>query len=160
MRERAYLQVVLAKDSVIDKQRQYVDVSIHRLVAWEFVPNTNPEKFDFVHHLDNDSLNNYYENLEWCDNQYNQIEARDGGFLNPRKGDEHPNCVYRSELIHEICEKMYIEKLTNVEIRDYIISKYQYADYNIIKLNSLLSHIRKQDRHKDIINKYIKRFND
>lgn len=45
--------------------------NIHRLVALAFVENPNPEKYNIVNHIDENIHNNYYKNLEWCDNQYN-----------------------------------------------------------------------------------------
>ena len=45
-------------------------VNIHRLVAHVFVPGRTTEK-NLVNHLDEDKLNNYYKNLEWCTNTEN-----------------------------------------------------------------------------------------
>ena len=42
---------------------------IHRLVATAFVPN--PEKLPCINHKDENKLNNNPNNLEWCDNRYN-----------------------------------------------------------------------------------------
>lgn len=39
---------------------------INRLVAEAFVTNPRPGEFYVVHHKDDDRLNNYYKNLEWC----------------------------------------------------------------------------------------------
>lgn len=50
---------------------------VHRLVAQEFIPNTN--NLPFVNHIDEDKKNNNVENLEWCTPQYNVMygTARD-----------------------------------------------------------------------------------
>jgi hypothetical protein len=45
--------------------------SIHRLVAESFIKNSNPNIFNEVNHIDENKENNYFENLEWCDRQYN-----------------------------------------------------------------------------------------
>lgn len=42
---------------------------IHRLVAQAFIPN--PNNLPAVNHKDENKLNNCVDNLEWCDNKYN-----------------------------------------------------------------------------------------
>lgn len=44
---------------------------VHRLVAQEFIPNTDPEHLTQVNHKDEDPSNNHSDNLEWCDAKYN-----------------------------------------------------------------------------------------
>lgn len=63
-RPDGYEQVILCKNGKVKAFR------VHRLVAEAFIPNINdlPE----VNHKDENKLNNYYENLEWCDSLYNK----------------------------------------------------------------------------------------
>ena len=58
-----YYAVDLLKDG---KRRKSL---IHRLVAEAFIPN--PENLLFVNHKDENKLNNYVDNLEWCTKEYN-----------------------------------------------------------------------------------------
>jgi len=58
-----YEQVTL---SVNNKLKSY---AIHRLVAIAFIPN--PNNLPQVNHKDENKLNNYVENLEWCTQEYN-----------------------------------------------------------------------------------------
>lgn len=44
---------------------------VHRLVAMAWVTNPNPDKYTLVNHKDENTYNNCYLNLEWCDHGYN-----------------------------------------------------------------------------------------
>lgn len=63
---------------------------VARLVAKEFIPN--PNNYSQVNHKDENSRNNYFENLEWCTAKYN---INYGGFLKRRaKSKSIPIDVY------------------------------------------------------------------
>ena len=63
LNEKGYLRVALR----IDGKTKWYRVS--RLVANLFIPN--PDNLPEVNHKDENKLNNYAENLEWCDRKYN-----------------------------------------------------------------------------------------
>ncbi|MGL5330900.1 MAG: NUMOD4 domain-containing protein [Peptostreptococcaceae bacterium] len=65
---------------------------VHRLVAFAFVENPNPKKYNVVNHIDEDKLNNCVDNLEWCDTAYNvtygtAIERRVASIKESGKGN-------------------------------------------------------------------------
>ena len=62
---KGYLYVDLSKDG---KQERF---TIHRLVAYNFIFNDNPNEKTEVNHKDKNPLNNTVENLERCTREYN-----------------------------------------------------------------------------------------
>lgn len=60
---KGYLQVRLSKSGKPNA------LLVHRLVAMAFVQNLNNRKQ--INHKDENKFNNNADNLEWCDNQYN-----------------------------------------------------------------------------------------
>ena len=58
-----YLKVILNKYS------SYKTVSVHRLVALNFIPNLL--NLPQINHKDENKQNNQIDNLEWCSNKYN-----------------------------------------------------------------------------------------
>ena len=59
-----YKKVLLITESGKRKEER-----VHRLVATAFIPN--PDNLPCINHKDENKLNNYAENLEWCTVQYN-----------------------------------------------------------------------------------------
>ena len=74
--DRGYLKVDLRHGDIRKS------MMVHRLVAFAFIHNPNPDKFTEVNHKDEDKTNNCVENLEWCDTKYNT----NYGTRNERKG--------------------------------------------------------------------------
>lgn len=60
---KGYLKVGLYKDGIRK------DFLIHRLVAEAYI--SNPNNLPQVNHKDEDKTHNWINNLEWCDNKYN-----------------------------------------------------------------------------------------
>lgn len=84
LHSRGYLKVSLCKNE--SKRKQYF---VHRIVATAFLDN--PDTLPQVNHKDMDKTNNCVDNLEWCDNSWNNKHS----FLyGDRKrlpsGDKHP----------------------------------------------------------------------
>lgn len=61
------------------------DHFVHRLVAETFIPN--PNNYSMINHKDENPSNNNVDNLEWCDNAYNQ----NYGTCPQRKAKSEPN---------------------------------------------------------------------
>ena len=70
-RADGYLQYQLSKNGI---RRMH---KIHRLVAVEFVENSN--NYNVVNHKDGNKLNNHYTNLEWCTSAPNNKHSWDMG---------------------------------------------------------------------------------
>lgn len=54
---------------VLTKNGQSEKISVHRIVAETFLKNE--KGFSVINHIDRNTLNNNCNNLEWCDQQYN-----------------------------------------------------------------------------------------
>lgn len=61
--DRGYLRITITDSGRVN------NLKIHRLVAIEFVEN--PNNYNQVNHKDENKLNNFFDNLEWCTCQYN-----------------------------------------------------------------------------------------
>ena len=95
---KGYLQLVLRKNNMPHH------CIVHRLVAQAFIPN--PDNLPQINHIDGNKQNNRVDNLEWCDNSYNQIHANKLGL--------NENRIRR---VKEICNKPVIQlTLDGVEI--------------------------------------------
>ncbi len=64
---------------------------IHRLVAKYFVDN--PNGYNEVNHIDGNTLNNRFDNLEWCVHSYNMKHAFDNNLISHdfEKGKKNKN---------------------------------------------------------------------
>lgn len=71
---RGYLSVCFNKTTYM----------VHKLVAQGFCPN--PDKKQFVNHIDGNKLNNHADNLEWCTIAENNHHARTTGLHKQAKG--------------------------------------------------------------------------
>jgi hypothetical protein len=88
LRRGKYLNVSVKKgyeNVTLCKRGSLKTFLLHRLVAQAFVPAI-PNKPD-VNHKDGNKLNNYFWNLEWCNDSENQVHARKLGL----QGGERSN---------------------------------------------------------------------
>lgn len=53
------------------KEGKTINISIHRLVAFAFVENPQPNDYNVVNHKNEITSDNRSCNLEWCNNEYN-----------------------------------------------------------------------------------------
>jgi hypothetical protein len=72
--EKGYLRVRLLFDG------KYINYRVHRLVAIAFLPKL--EGKNQVNHINGIKHDNRLENLEWCNNQENQIHAHKNNLAN------------------------------------------------------------------------------
>ena len=140
---RAVITTARGYKSIELNNRRY---AVHRLVAWEFKPDTRDLNLT-VDHLDGDKLNNYYENLEWVTLSENIRRSYLTGL--------HGDIGYSDELIHEICEL-------------YVLGKSPIDVYRIIRNTNntprgnkkeeafyrLLVSIRNKETRDDIVSQY------
>lgn len=88
-----YLFVILRKDG---KNKHH---SVHRIVAEAFVEK--PSGCNVVNHKDRNTLNNNADNLEWCNQKYNNEYSHNKRvcqFLNGEKVAEYKSISYASEI--------------------------------------------------------------
>ena len=60
-----------------------IRITIHRLVAIEFIPN--PNKYTIVNHKDGNKQNNNVENLEWCSSSQNIQHGYDNDLISGKR---------------------------------------------------------------------------
>lgn len=72
--EKGYLRVRLLFDG------KYINYRVHRLVAMAFLPKL--EGKNQVNHINGIKDDNKLENLEWCNNQENQLHAHKNNLAN------------------------------------------------------------------------------
>lgn len=101
-----YLAYWLSNNSKRDK------ISIHRLVAMHFIPNTYNKPF--VNHKDCNKYNNRADNLEWCTREENISHAKEMNRY--KKGQELSTNKLKPSDISEIREKYIPYKYSTVRL--------------------------------------------
>lgn len=131
-RHRGYHTVYLTK---CGKTKKYY---VHRLVAEAFIPN--PGNLPQINHKDENKINNYVENLEWCTAQYNalygtRLERRSKTLAKTFKSPEFrkkmseisrnawddPEYRKRREKTYHLCSKRLKKRWEDPEFRERMI---------------------------------------
>jgi len=98
-----YLTVALA-----DGKGKHKTYSVHILVAKHFIPN--PYNHPLVNHKDGDKTNPDWENLEWCDYEYNAQHAlRTGlrpGYMSASNKELYLQEVLSGKQVKDIAEEI------------------------------------------------------
>lgn len=88
--DKGYCKVKLRKDGVTKEYR------IHRLVAMAFIPN--PDNLPQVNHKSEVKTENSVDNLEWCDDEYNNHY----GTGKTRSGESRKKPIIAFDGIHKL----------------------------------------------------------
>lgn len=126
-------------------------IGVHRLVAWEFCPNDDPEHKIFVDHLDGVKTNNAAYNLEWVTPAENTHRAQKIGLM-LQTGEINKNNIYPESFIRELCERLESGQSRMDIIRD-LNPDHPYMKDNT-SLYDTLSNLMKKKIWKDIVSNY------
>jgi hypothetical protein len=105
-----YCNIILSNSN---KERKIFKV--HRIVGMTFIPNS--KNLPMINHKDGNKENNNVENLEWCDDSYNNKHRH---ILNPMlfKGESHPNNKLNNEQVLNVYNAAWEGKLKYKEIAE------------------------------------------
>lgn len=109
-----------------------VVISAHRLVAYLFCENPNPDIYNVVNHKNEEKLDNRAANLEWCTQSYNH----DYGNALIKQANSHSRALVLVKDNKKIiaknspCLADYF-KTTNTGFADYIKKKKTYYGYTV-----------------------------
>ena len=135
-------------------------IHIHRLVALMFVKNKNPKINIVVNHIDGNTYNNFYRNLEWCTYSENTKHAYDHHLIVRPKGESSVTSKYTDADIHAVCKLIEcntnfskIHKLTGVSKRairhiiagdtwKHISEQYDFTNYRCGKSENYIEHVK------------------
>lgn len=120
---------------------------VHRLVGLEFLENK--ENKPFINHLDGDTENNFYKNLDWCTQKENIHHAIKIGLID-NLGENHPLSKLTNIQAKEIYESV-LDRKTIANI--YAVS---VDTINLIKNGRIWQHITGAEykrKHKSPLDK-------
>lgn len=123
------------------------NVRVNRMVALAHIPN--PNNLPVVNHENGIKADNYYKNLEWSTESYNQIHAHATGLQVNKKGAESPIAKADSKTVEKICELL-VAGCNSTEIKKQVdLSK-------LSSPNALISRIRLKKAYTEISDKYFR----
>lgn len=74
-------------DIQLTNEKEKKHFLINRLVAIYFIKN--PYNYPIVDHIDNNKLNNYYKNLQWCSYSFNNKKTYKDNLRSSKKGKDN-----------------------------------------------------------------------
>lgn len=132
--------------------------TIHRIVAYHFCDGYDMMNANIVNHIDGVKINNFYKNLEWCNQKHNAQHAFDTRLHKTKYGEESNRHAISNELAERIC-KMLIEYNGSIKpILDTFIKEGIYCTFGIIesiKQKETWSHISDKYFTKDFFRNLI-----
>lgn len=93
-------RVGYSKVALYKKDRNRIDIGIHRLVALAFIEN--PENKPMVNHKDGNKKNNTVDNLEWCNSSENQLHAIEHNLRKGWSGENNFSAKITTKDVKEI----------------------------------------------------------
>lgn len=145
-----YLQVRICLTNKIN-----IPKLLHRIVAFTFIPNDDPEHKTQVNHIDGNKRNNRVENLEWCTPSENVQHAFDTGLKSVAHGSDCSYSKYNDDQINLVCQLLerYVPMQLIAEL-----TKVNYDQVKLIKNGRNWKHISSQYNidYKEKYNRKIK----
>lgn len=119
IKNRNYIKILTDKYGyhtvkITDNNNIKRNIPLHRVIAWVWIPNDDPENKIEVDHIDGIKTNNDLSNLEWVTPEENIKRARKNKL---NKSNPHQNQVLSKEKIIDIYKKcLNSEKINYAEI--------------------------------------------
>lgn len=110
--------------------------AVHRLVAEAFLPN--PQNLPQINHIDGNKDNNCVENLEWCDNGYNQRHALSTGLKDRSKMSANSSFRKLSEEQIRFIKHLYSSVNTDIRGQKWFFCRVIKQLFNLQSENTVL----------------------
>lgn len=122
--------------------------SVHRLVGEAFI--SNPYNLPQINHKDGNKQNNCVENLEWCDNSYNQLHAWKNNLQH--RTENHERQIARLAEINKKTKRTLKNKDVKFIRKNYVRGKttYQYFADMFNVSTKTIEYVVKNIRYKEV----------